>query len=162
MTPRPHVAVSAVVFDPAGRVLLIRRRQPPNAGKWSVPGGKVEHGEALAAAVIREVGEETGLIVEPGPLVHVVEHLGATTADPHYVILAYVAFVAGGGADANAFAAVANSDVDDVRWVEPRALGELDVTDGLPTVIAAACARGPTNELDRSSTLRRPRNGEGW
>jgi ADP-ribose pyrophosphatase YjhB (NUDIX family) len=64
--PRPVVAcVGAVVHDTAGRLLLIRRGQEPSRGLWSLPGGRVEPGETVAAAVVREVREETGLEVRP-------------------------------------------------------------------------------------------------
>ena len=58
--------VGAVVLDAAGRLLLIQRGHAPSAGLWSVPGGRVEAGETLEAAVVREVREETGLAVHPG------------------------------------------------------------------------------------------------
>jgi ADP-ribose pyrophosphatase YjhB (NUDIX family) len=58
--------VGAIVHDPAGRLLLIRRGHEPGRGLWSVPGGRVEPGETLAAAVEREVREETGLTVRAG------------------------------------------------------------------------------------------------
>src|SRR5438309_1285098 len=56
--------VGAVVFDDAGRLLLVRRAHEPGQGRWSIPGGRVEAGETDARAVIREVAEETGLVVE--------------------------------------------------------------------------------------------------
>jgi 8-oxo-dGTP diphosphatase len=66
----PVVAcVGAVVRDAAGRLLLIRRGHDPHAGLWSLPGGRVEDGETLEQAVRREVHEETGLRVNPGPVV---------------------------------------------------------------------------------------------
>ncbi|WP_235003112.1 NUDIX hydrolase [Blastococcus haudaquaticus] len=58
--------VGAVVLDPAGRLLLIRRGHDPHAGLWSLPGGRVEPGETLEQAVRREVLEETGLTVHVG------------------------------------------------------------------------------------------------
>jgi ADP-ribose pyrophosphatase YjhB (NUDIX family) len=57
----PAVAVGAVVVDAAGRVLLVRRARPPSVGAWTLPGGRVEPGESLEAAVVREVREETAL-----------------------------------------------------------------------------------------------------
>jgi 8-oxo-dGTP diphosphatase len=59
--------VGAIVHDAAGRLLLIRRAHEPGRGLWSAPGGRVEPGETLAAAVEREVREETGLSVHAGP-----------------------------------------------------------------------------------------------
>ncbi|TKJ19126.1 NUDIX domain-containing protein [Blastococcus sp. CCUG 61487] len=61
--------VGAVVLDDAGRLLLIRRGHAPSAGLWSVPGGRVEAGETLTDAVVREVREETGLAVRPDAVV---------------------------------------------------------------------------------------------
>jgi 8-oxo-dGTP diphosphatase len=53
--------VGAIVQDAAGRILLVRRANPPAQGTWSIPGGRVEPGESAEAAVVRELAEETGL-----------------------------------------------------------------------------------------------------
>ncbi|SNR89436.1 NUDIX domain-containing protein [Geodermatophilus saharensis] len=85
--------VGAVVLDDAGRLLLVRRRNAPGRGLWSVPGGRVEPGESLVAAVAREVREETGLQVRVGAevgrvqipgdgVVYDVVDFGCTLADP--------------------------------------------------------------------------------
>ena len=58
----PQVCVGAIVSDD-DRLLLIRRGRPPHAGHWSVPGGRVEYGETLSEALVREVREETGVEV---------------------------------------------------------------------------------------------------
>jgi ADP-ribose pyrophosphatase YjhB (NUDIX family) len=55
--------VGGIVTDADGRLLLVRRAHDPEAGRWSLPGGKVEPGETTAAATAREVAEETGLAV---------------------------------------------------------------------------------------------------
>jgi ADP-ribose pyrophosphatase YjhB (NUDIX family) len=133
----PVVAVGAIVFDAAGRVLVIQRGKPPGAGLWSVPGGKLEPHETLVQAVAREVREETGLVVEVGTLACVVERM-----DPHpergfhFVILDYYARVIGG-------TLVAQSDVTDARFVDDAELATLPLTDGLADVLTAARAKQP-------------------
>lgn len=80
---RPEVAVGAVaVVD--GALLLVQRGTPPEAGRWTIPGGRVEAGEPLAAAVEREVAEETGLAVHCDRFLGWAERIGA---DHHFVIL---------------------------------------------------------------------------
>jgi 8-oxo-dGTP diphosphatase len=62
MTPRnPALAVDCIVFDPAGRLLLIRRKNPPFQGQYALPGGYVDYGESTEHAAARELQEETGL-----------------------------------------------------------------------------------------------------
>lgn len=63
---RRILAVGAIVRDDAGRFLLVQRAHEPQIGLWTIPGGKVEAGETLAQAVIREIAEETGIVVEVG------------------------------------------------------------------------------------------------
>src|SRR5258707_14303163 len=69
VTTRVIACVGAVIEDDAGRLLLIKRGHDPGRGLWSVPGGRVEAGETAEEAVVREVREETGLIVVTGPLI---------------------------------------------------------------------------------------------
>jgi 8-oxo-dGTP diphosphatase len=61
--------VGAIIHDRLGRLLLVKRAHEPEKGKWSLPGGRVEHGETDHSAVQREVFEETGLSVTVGALV---------------------------------------------------------------------------------------------
>lgn len=65
---RPIVAVLAVVLRPMGeetRVLIVQRKQQPNAGRWGFPGGVLELGETVAAGAMRELEEEAGIVAEP-------------------------------------------------------------------------------------------------
>src|SRR6185312_15213739 len=88
---RPIVAVGAVILD-GDRVLLIKRGQEPLKGEWSLPGGAVESGETLAAALVREVREETCLEVEVGPVVEVLDSVRRDAegrVEYHYIIIDY-------------------------------------------------------------------------
>jgi mutator protein MutT len=102
--------VGAVIRDEEGRLLLVRRARPPAAGTWSLPGGRVEPGEDDAAAVAREVREETGLDVVVGGLVGTVER--SVGADIVYVINDYACQVVGGTLRAG-------DDAREVRWCTP-------------------------------------------
>ncbi len=84
--PIPGVGV---VCLRGAEVLLIRRGRPPLQGAWSLPGGKVEWGERLEAAALRELKEETGVEAELLGLVDVVD--GVFGADTHYVLIDYAA-----------------------------------------------------------------------
>ncbi len=86
---RPEVCVGAIAVD-EGRLLLVRRGRGPAAGAWSVPGGRLEAGETLAEAVLRELAEETGLEGVCDELVGWVERMGP---DHHYVILDFAVTV---------------------------------------------------------------------
>ena len=133
-TARPTVAVGAFVFDDADRVLLVQRGRPPGEGLWTVPGGRVELGESLADAVVREVREETGLDVRCGALVEVVERVTRAGDDLyHYVILDYLADVTGG-------ALAAADDVRAARFVTDDEAAGLPLTGGLLPVLARARA----------------------
>jgi 8-oxo-dGTP diphosphatase len=102
--------VGAIIKDQAGRLLLIRRRNEPGAGLWSVPGGRIEAGETDQQAVVREVLEETSLVVTCGPLLGAVERPGLNNAVVD--IRDYQAFVTGGEL-------AAGDDATDARWVTP-------------------------------------------
>ena len=60
---KKEITVGVAAFDKNGRVLLIQRRDPPVIGLWTLPMGHVNNGEKLEDAAIREVNEETGLLV---------------------------------------------------------------------------------------------------
>ena len=117
----PVVAVGAVVVD-HDRLLLVRRAHPPAQGRWSIPGGKVEHGEALAEAVTRELREETGLEGVCGPLLGWGEQF---EGDLHAVILDFEVTLVGDDQ------ATAGDDAAEVAWVDLPDVGEMELADGL-------------------------------
>jgi 8-oxo-dGTP diphosphatase len=59
----PILAASAVIRDEQKRILLVQRANPPDKGCWTLPGGRVDPGETLELAAIREIFEETGLVI---------------------------------------------------------------------------------------------------
>jgi 8-oxo-dGTP diphosphatase len=89
---RPFVGVGAVIVE-GSRVVLIRRGRAPAAGEWSIPGGVMEIGETVREAVVREVREETGLVVKPGELLGVFDRLlrdEDNRARYHYVLIDFL------------------------------------------------------------------------
>ena len=86
------MGVGAVIVD-RGRVVLIKRRFEPLAGQWSLPGGAVDVGETLVECVAREMLEETGLVVEVGPVVEVFDRIirdDEGRVQFHYVLVDYL------------------------------------------------------------------------
>lgn len=118
---RPEVCVGAVAVD-AERLLLVRRGRGPAAGEWSVPGGRVEQGETLAEAVVRELAEETGLEGLCGPLLGWVERI---SAEHHFVILDFAVTVL------DPQEPVAGDDAAEAAWVPLSELAEWRLVDGL-------------------------------
>ncbi|HLY40082.1 MAG TPA: NUDIX hydrolase [Terracidiphilus sp.] len=108
----PMIGVGAVIVD-RGRVLLVRRGHEPLLGKWSLPGGLIEVGETLQSALVREVREETGLVVEPVELIELIDsiHRDGERVRYHFVIADYLCRVTSGGL-------LAASDADEARWVD--------------------------------------------
>lgn len=109
--------VGGVVHDEEGRLLLIQRANDPARGRWSLPGGRVEAGETDHEAVVRELREETGLVVAPAQLA------GSITRGP-YEIHDYACTVTDG-------ALAAGDDAADARWVDLAGIAELEQSDAL-------------------------------
>ena len=131
---RPFVGDGGVILD-GDRVLLVKRAHEPLKGEWSLPGGGVELGETLEAAIAREVLEETGLKVVIGPLVEVFDRIHRAAdgrIEYHYVIADYLCRPAGADQPTH------GSDADDVRWVNAGELAEYHLTDKATAVIQRA------------------------
>jgi 8-oxo-dGTP diphosphatase len=120
---QPIVGVGALILKDDA-ILLEKRKNMPGKGRWSVPGGLVELGETLDHAVIREVGEETCLLVFEPCLVDVVDNVELDEAGRvmyHFVIVDYHVKVKSG-------VPRALSDAEEVRWVPLKEVEEYNLT----------------------------------
>jgi ADP-ribose pyrophosphatase YjhB (NUDIX family) len=118
----PVACVGGILFDAHGRLLLIRRGHAPGRGLWSLPGGRVEPGEDDAATLVREMAEETGLVVTPGA------HVGTVVRGP-YVIADYRCEAVGG-------TLAAGDDADEARFVGAAEFAALEKVDLLAETLA--------------------------
>ncbi|PJE26113.1 8-oxo-dGTP diphosphatase [Pseudooceanicola marinus] len=115
--PRPIPAtIAAVIRD--NQVLLVRRANPPDAGRWGFPGGKIEHGETPFEAATRELAEETGISAEPLRVftaVDALDHDNAGHLRQHFILIAVLFRWTAGEP-------VAGDDALEARWVDLKAL----------------------------------------
>src|SRR5215469_15956256 len=131
----PVLAVSAAIIRD-GKVLIVRRARPPANGLYTLPGGGVEVGETLVEAVVREVQEETALVVEPVALAGYREAIardGEGRIERHFVILPFaVRWIAG--------EPMLNDELAEAAWLDPSEIAGLHTTPGLAEIVDTATA----------------------
>ena len=127
-TPRPEVCVGAVATR-TNELLMVRRGNPPGRGLWSLPGGRVEPGETLAEAVVRELAEETALSGVCGPMVGWTE---AISDRYHFLILDFEVTLLGDEEPEP------GDDATEAAWVPVWTVPELPLVDGLAEFLAEA------------------------
>ena len=125
-----RTAVVAVVKNPEGRILLTKRAIPPYLGKWVMPGGKIDLGEPITAALKREVFEEVGLEIHVEGLVDVYEIVPSNEHREHYVILYYLAVSRGGDLVPN------SGEISEVIWADRSTAESLDIPDGTRHILS--------------------------
>jgi len=133
---RPFVGVGALVFR-GEKVLLVRRGKPPREGQWSIPGGIQRTGETVAEAARREVREETGLEIEIGDVIAVIDSITRDEGGKikyHYTLVDLLA-------EWRAGEAVAGDDAAAVAWAEPNRLESFELWHETARVIQLAAAR---------------------
>ena len=133
---RPFLAVSAAIIRD-GRVLVARRARGPAYNIWTMPGGVVEAGETLTEALIREIAEETAMVVEPVALAgyrDVVVRDDDKRVSRHFVIMCFATRWISGEPQLN-------DELAEARWLKPEELGDLQTTEGLAEIVAAAFER---------------------
>ena len=126
--PMPSLGVGGVVFNKSGEVLLIKRDQAPARGLWSIPGGRLEPGENLASACVREFYEETSLEVEVKKVIAVVER---KLEGFHYIIVDFLVELK----KPEKCVPKAQSDVADAKWVNLKDLNQYEIVEGLSEII---------------------------
>lgn len=125
---RPVLGTSVAIWR-HGRVLLVKRGHEPFLGCWSLPGGRVEYGEALHEAARREVREETGLEIGTPHLVEALDVIGpGEPPSSHFVIVVFTAEAEGEPSAA--------SDAAEIGWFEPEAIDTLPTTPDLARIVA--------------------------
>ena len=127
LEPRPILAASAAVFR-AREVLLVKRGRPPGQGLWSLPGGKVQFGETIEAAALREVREETAVVAEIKGVAGIYEII---TAEFHFAIACHACFWREGEV-------TAGSDAQEARFVALDEIGQLTLAPKTAKAIADA------------------------
>ncbi len=134
----PMVGVGVVVVR-GDRCLVARRGHAPSAGAWSLPGGRVEVGETLREAALRELAEECGpdLRVEIQGVAFVVDRISRDAAGRvryHFVLVDFVAEDLSGEPRAG-------TDAHDVRWATPAELETMPTTANLASLVGEVLRR---------------------
>ncbi|MBY5971229.1 NUDIX hydrolase [Ferrimonas balearica] len=137
--PHPIPAVLCVCLR-GSEVLLVRRANPPDAGLWGFPGGKIDAGETMAQAAQRELAEETGLTaLSAGPVLGASDVLDRDAADAlhhHYVLLALLCTL-----PADAPPPQAADDALEAEWVPLAEIDHRPCSAGVAELASLAHAR---------------------
>jgi len=130
---RPLIGVGAVIVE-NDRAVIVRRAHEPLKDEWSIPGGVLEVGEALRSGAAREALEETGLVVEPGEVIEVLDRIVRDVSGRiqfHYVLIDFLCRRVSGELRAG-------GDASEVRWISRGELDSFPIADSASVVIRKA------------------------
>lgn len=133
---QPVVGVGVVVWQ-GDQVLLIKRKKPPRAGQWSLPGGAQELGETLAEAAAREVREETGIGIRLGDIIAALDLIDRDDEGRvrhHYTLVDFVA-------EALETALEAGDDAAEARWFRHAEINQLGLWSETVRIINLAATK---------------------
>ncbi len=133
---RPLIGVGAVIVA-ENRVVVVRRGHEPLKGEWSIPGGLLEIGETLRAGAAREALEETGLVVEPGEVLEVLDRIlrdQQGRVQFHYVLIDFLCRLRGGELRAG-------GDAEEARWISAGELESFPIADSAAIVLRKGLER---------------------
>lgn len=131
----PVLGASLALFE-GGKVLLAQRGRGWRAGAWSLPGGRVEPGETLAEAALREAHEEIGVTAALHGFVGYLESIerdGAGALKHHFIVCVFAGRIVAGTPSLS-------EECAGLAWVDPLDPGPRDMTFGLPGMLARAAA----------------------
>lgn len=126
--PEPAIGVGGILFNSHDQVLLIRRNQAPAKGLWSLPGGRQEPGESILQTCVREMQEETGMLVRVLNLTAVVDR---QIEAYHYVIMDFLVEML----PQSPSIPVAQSDVSEAKWIAMSELQQYELVIGLEIIL---------------------------
>lgn len=139
---RPLIGVGAVIVSD-NRVVVARRGHEPLKGEWSIPGGVLEIGETLRAGAAREALEETGLVVEAGEVLEVLDRIvrdAQGRVQFHYVLVDFLCRPVAGELRAG-------GDAEDVRWLTAGELETFPIADSAAAVLRKGLDRAISASL---------------
>ncbi len=122
---------SGALIHKGGKILLVKRKNDPNRGRWALPGGLVELGERVEDAVRREVREEVGLDIHLEGLLDVVNDIhydDRCKVRYHYILVDFLAKPTGGRLRLN-------SESSSSRWFDPEQVQGANTSDNTKTVV---------------------------
>ncbi|MET0779348.1 MAG: NUDIX domain-containing protein [Candidatus Saccharimonadales bacterium] len=131
-----QVAAKAVIVNDEGKILVLREaatyKDGTNVGKYHVPGGRLDKGEAFLDGLRREIAEETGLEAEPLYPLHVDEWRPIIRGVPHHIIAVFMLCKLKGSANA-----VVSDEHDKAVWIDPASSDDIDLLPAEARAVAA-------------------------